>query len=340
MVRIALVGCGAVAEMAYLPALMRRQDAKLTVVADPSVERSALLAHLTGAKKTSDVMTETGLFDAAILALPHHLHGPASISLLAAGKHVLVEKPMALSLGECDQMIRAEKKSRATLAIGHMRRFVPAIRLAREFIANRNIGKILDVQIREGSIYGWPAVSDSFFQKKKAGGGVLFDLGSHILDTASWLFGPLTPLQCNHDGMGGVEADCQALLCSLDGFKIDVSMSRLRNLGASWKIQGDQGWIEFSPVNSKGNFQLENGLAHSGQIGLPEDCGTSIYEQLFDRQIGSWLESIQQAHSPFCTAEDGRRVISLIEELYRMAETSLPAWESVPEFGPSRGEGQ
>jgi predicted dehydrogenase len=335
MLRIALVGCGAVAEMAYLPALMRRQDSKLTVVADPAEQRSALLARLTGAKKTADVMTETDLFDAAILALPHYLHGPASISLLAAGKHVLVEKPMALSLSECNQMIRAEKKSGATLAIGHMRRFVPAIRLAREFIANRNIGRVLKVQIREGSIYGWPAVSDSFFQKKKAGGGVLFDLGSHILDTASWLFGPLAPVECNHDGMGGVEADCQALLRSSEGFEIDVSMSRIRDLGASWKIEGDRGWIEFSPVNSKISFQLENGFTHRGQIGLLRSCDTSIYEQLFDQQIESWIDSIRQAQPTFCTSEDGRRVISLIEELYRMANASLPCWESVPELGPS-----
>src|SRR5438093_1117178 len=100
--RVAIVGCGAVTELAHLPAAQCVRDCRITLLVDPNRARRELLARSFNVDRTAaDVASFADCFDAAIVAVPHALHAPITCELAALGKSVLVEKPMAHTAGEC-----------------------------------------------------------------------------------------------------------------------------------------------------------------------------------------------------------------------------------------------
>ena len=116
--RLAVVGCGAVAAIHHLPALSLCRSAEAVVLVDADPGRARDLAARFGVPETStDVRSLPGRVDAAIVALPNSLHAPVSIDLLRQGVHVLVEKPMALNVRECDAMIAAADRSMSSSVV-------------------------------------------------------------------------------------------------------------------------------------------------------------------------------------------------------------------------------
>ena len=169
-IRLAILGCGAVTELGHLPAIAKVADARVTTLIDTNAARRERLAAAFGVEHTAaDIDGCLNRFDAAVIALPHALHAPASIQLLKNGKSVLVEKPMALTAAECDAMIEAADAARAVLAVGLVRRFLHANQLARALIAQGFLGKIEAFDFREGNIYNWPVASDFFFRREPPG---------------------------------------------------------------------------------------------------------------------------------------------------------------------------
>ena len=120
--RIAILGCGAVTELCHLPAF-RRLERSPALLVDRDLERAQLLADGCGAAVAEHWAPHLDTFDAAIIALPHHLHANVAVELLSQGKHLLVEKPMALGGAACDAMVSAAEASRVVLAVGQVRRF-------------------------------------------------------------------------------------------------------------------------------------------------------------------------------------------------------------------------
>lgn len=152
-IRFAILGCGAATELLYLPALSRRRDARGTLLIDINAERRKQLASMFNVEYSyHDVDEYYGLFDAAVIALPNALHGTA-IKMLSQHKAVLVERPMALWVSECDDMIRAAEQTGAPLAISLKRRFIWSHRLAYLLIQGGALGRIESFDFREGYIY-------------------------------------------------------------------------------------------------------------------------------------------------------------------------------------------
>jgi predicted dehydrogenase len=123
------------------------------------------------------------------IATPVALHAPQTISALAAGKHVLCEKPMAMNYAEAQEMEAAAQQSGKTLGIAYFRRSYPKVRRALELIAQGAIGRPLLAEIqchefvRKSDFRAW------LFDPKLSGGGPLFDIGSHRIDLLNMFFG-------------------------------------------------------------------------------------------------------------------------------------------------------
>ena len=150
-----------------------------------------------------------GKVDAAVVALPNHLHAPVSVELLRQGVSVLVEKPMAINVRECDEMIAAAAAGRATLAVGLDFRFFDSSLLVRNLLRDGLLGAIRSFDLRQGVIPRWPFATDFLLRKEMAGGGVLADFGVHVLDLLLWWLGDWTAVDYRDDAVGGVESDCE-----------------------------------------------------------------------------------------------------------------------------------
>ena len=151
--RLAILGCGAVAELGHLPAQARVAGIEVTLLVDKNRARTESLARDFCVPHIADDWAATFDYaDAAIVALPHNLHAPVSAQLLRQGIHVLVEKPMALTAAECDSMIEASSQGGATLAVGLMRRFSWTGQFAKRILDEELLGPVHSFDVREGSV--------------------------------------------------------------------------------------------------------------------------------------------------------------------------------------------
>src|ERR1700730_15741819 len=122
--RLAVIGCGAVARISHLPAIRDSEFGTAEALVDLNLSRAKELAQKYDVRiSAEDYRDIVDKVDGAIVALPNHLHAPVATDLLRRGIHTLVEKPMALSCHECDQMLQAARSSGAVLAIGLEFRF-------------------------------------------------------------------------------------------------------------------------------------------------------------------------------------------------------------------------
>ena len=208
--RVALVGCGSAAEYFHLPALVSKVAASDLWFVDPSLERARALAAIAGAPASHAVAElDSGAVDAAVVAAPSDAHASLASGLLASGVHVLCEKPLATSAEDARHVVEAARTSGRTLAVGHFRRFFPTTPLVADLLARGLCGAPLRFAAEEGYVLEWEAHSDYWLDRSRAGGGVLADLGPHVLDLVrTWLGPHLTVASYRDDSLGGVEADC------------------------------------------------------------------------------------------------------------------------------------
>lgn len=174
----------------HIPALKQIPEARLVAVCDQREEVARRVAEEEAIRHVfsgyRDLLKLKSV-DAVIVGTPNAFHAPISIEALNAGKHVLCEKPMAVSEKEAGAMVRAAKKSGKVFMLALNNRFKAEIRFLKNYIARGEIGQIYYAKAafirRRGSPGGW------FSQKKYSGGGPLIDLGVHILDLVLWLMG-------------------------------------------------------------------------------------------------------------------------------------------------------
>ena len=351
-VRIALVGCGAVATVGYLPAIrrsasidlpatmgmgwqaerMKWKAAEVTVLIDRDLARAEALAAEFGIPYAcADYRAVLPDVDAAILALPHALHAPIGVEFLRHGIHVLVEKPMALNVAECDALIGAARQNGATLAVGIVRRFLPSYQFVKVALQAGLLGKIVSFDVREGAIYGWPVASDFFFRKETAGGGVLIDTGAYTMDMVQWWFGNCKSLEYFDDSMGGVEANCEINLQMEDGVQGHVELSRTRNLRNTVIVRAERGTIEMSLHTPSVSIALSDSDARVVGNVLKVDQLEPSREPFLDllrAELEDWVEAIIDRRPPSVSGEEGRKSVALIEACYGNRRTLQLPWES------------
>lgn len=183
MLKIAIVGTGAIAS-SHIKAIEANDKLKLVALCDLNEERVKALAEQRGVPyflnyKDIPLAVEC---DAVILNLPHGLHASASIFFLEAGLHVLVEKPMANTVEECDAMNEAAEKSGKKLAIAHVQRYMAVNRKIKEIIDSGELGRLCMYNEQRSINYFLPSRAPWFTSKKMAGGGIVMNYGAHAFD--------------------------------------------------------------------------------------------------------------------------------------------------------------
>jgi predicted dehydrogenase len=326
--RVAVVGCGANAAINHLPAIAAAARVEAAVLVDTAGSRAEQLARK---YKVSTVLSDYRAIedsaDAAIVALPNHLHAAATIDLLNRGMHVLVEKPMALTTSDCDAMIEAAARSGRTLAVGLEFRFFSDARFIRRFLSEGLLGRINHFDLRTGIVFDWPLESNYLFDKEKSGGGVLMDLGIHVIDLLLWWLGDCATVNYADDSCGGVESNCEIQLEFAGGAHGTVELSRTRNLRNSCIFDGERGRLAFETWSENPQFRLElNGHESylAGCLGgerLVRSC-----ESAFERQIDDFAEAIQSGREPVVNGREGRRAIQFIERCYQARRPLRLPW--------------
>jgi predicted dehydrogenase len=326
--RLGLIGCGAVAEALHLPAIRRSNLVELTAVVEQSDRRRLKIAsEYQVPLHFRDYRDLMGSVDAVIVALPNHLHASVSIHLLKKGIHVLVEKPMALNSEECRTMINAQLEGQSVLAVGLVRRFYRTTNYVKEVLDSHLLGAMTAFHFSEGTVLDWNATSNYMFRKESSGGGVLIDVGVHVLDLLQFWLGEVNAIDYFDDAMGGVEADCECRIEMKDGLKGIIELSRTRNLNNLYLFKGEKGVLEVgTSVNPSVSLHVAGAtLKLTGKI-LSDGQSDTAMTDAFVRQIDDFAESIVARRNPLVSGEIGIRSLRLVEECYHNRKLLRYPW--------------
>ena len=345
-VRTALIGCGKVGQI-HARALASLPESEFVAACDVDLPRASLVGTRFGVKPYSDVarmIDECGI-QALCIATPHPLHAGPAIEAARARVHVLVEKPLAASLNDCDLMLAAARDHRTKLGVISQRRWYEPVRRMKTAIDADKIGRpVLGVftmfSWREPSYY----LSDPWRGRwDTEGGGVLVNQSPHMIDLLAWLMDDEVAevsgywANLNHPSVA-VEDSAVAILRFRNGGlgSIVASLSQKPGLytkvhihgsnGASVGVETDRGATFIAGVSTISEPPLNDLWTIPGE----EDSLARFQAedrarfQLIDAvnhyhalQIQDFLRAILEDRPPLVTGEDGRRVVALFQAIYQ-----------------------
>ena len=198
--RWGLIGCGDIARKRVAPALRDLTDCDFVAVSRVRSKLAESFAREFGAKKwysNWQELLQDDEIEAVYVATPVDLHAVQTIAAAEAGKHVLCEKPLALNVSECAQMLAACRANNRKLGVAYYRHFYPVVARIKEVIESGEIGTPAMAQI---NAFEWfdpePHHARAWLlNKQRAGGGPMFDFGCHRIEVLTNIFGPITDVK-------------------------------------------------------------------------------------------------------------------------------------------------
>lgn len=351
-VRTALIGCGKIGGI-HAAALASLPESDFVAVCDANAERAEAFAAKCGARPFTDVgtMLRESKLQAVVIGTPHPLHAEPAVRAAEAGAHVLVEKPLAASLADCDAMLAAARKAGVYLSVISQRRWYEPVRRIKDAIDAGKIGKpVLGVFI----MYSWrdPAYYQSDPWRGKwstEGGGVLVNQSPHLLDLLHWFMGPIAEISgqwanLNHPGIEVEDTAVATIRFQSGGLgAIVASVSQKPGIHAKVTIHGSNGASVGVETDRGATF-----IAGMSTIAEPplNDVWTIPGEehrlaefQAEDRerfakldatlhyhavQIQDFLQAVRDGRPPLVSGEEGRAVVEMFAAIYRSQHEGRP----------------
>ncbi|MFO7525336.1 MAG: Gfo/Idh/MocA family oxidoreductase [Ignavibacteriaceae bacterium] len=310
-------GCGRVAENTFIPALTMSRKGKLVSLYSRDIKRSKLLAEKFGAQSfhnNFDEFLKSGI-DIVYIASENSRHYEQVIKAAKAGKHILCEKPLAITSSQAEEMIRICKDNNVHLAVNYQHRFHPLVVKARELIKDQKLGKLVSISLNFN--IDFPPSSNYRFKKDLSGGGALRDLGTHMIDLLRYLGGEIAEI----DGI----VDNLVYQSEVDDFALATVRFVKEGYGSfNVSFNSKKAFNRVEVVCHKGSMSIENLIGRkivSPKLTiLIEGEAKKAFRKRGNKQL-YLLKSIQRSliknESPSINGEDGLINMKLMEELER-----------------------
>jgi len=350
--RTAIVGCGKVGHL-HAKALSRLSESVFVAVCDTNLQRAQQFAAEYKVKAYQDVedMIAGSRVESLTVCTPHPLHAEPAVKAANAGVHVLIEKPLASSLQDCDAILNAAKRSGVKIGTMCQRRFYTPCQRIKRALEEGKLGRPI---LGSVVMYGWRDQayykSDAWRGSWKAeGGGVLVNQAPHHLDLLQWYMGPIDELFGYWDNLNHpyieVEDTALAVLRFKNGALGNIVVSNSQNPalygrvyvhgsnGASVGVQTDGGAMFIAGMSSITEPPLNDLWTVPGEQELlkewqkeDSDFFLSInpmeyYHQL---QISEFLKAVIESRDPLITGEEGRKTVEIFTALYRSQRDRKP----------------
>ncbi len=340
---IVLVGCGAVSQLFYTPALRALEAAgvlRVAALVDPSGPARAQL-HRVFADASPVVNLEAAKAPRgalAIIASPPRWHAGQTLAAIARGWHVLCEKPMAASGAEAERMILAAEAADRVLAVGHYKRFFPSSDVIKSLCApGGSLGALKNFSIAEGGPFTWPAASPGFFQRRETPGGVLLDIGVHVFDLLLWWLGTPTDFTYADDAMGGLEANARVSL-RFGAVTGTVQLSRDWATAQRYDFEFERGRVAWTVNDANGLAVTLDGapFALQGMLLAPDAAPAATNPQSFIAQLSHVAAAINNRTPVLIDGREGVRALHLIEACYARRQLLAQPWFTATETANAR----
>ncbi len=328
-IRVGIAGAGFIGAV-HAHAYKYIPDVEVVGIADPITEKAAPLAQETSSRVFRDYeeLLRAGV-DILNVALAPALHLPAALAATQAGAHVLMEKPIARTLAEADEMIAACSKAGVNLMTGFTHHFYPEMIKARELVQSGVIGKPLIVLDAMSITYSF--VLPWYRNKEIAGGGVFMCNAVHGFDRAAWAIGQKVESVCAivEPTTGTRAEDYGAALAKFDGGvqgNFFQHWGPYRSLQCELQVFGEAGMVH---VRSWDSVELMIGDQRTITHFYKPDSGLSDRSMVgMINELTEMVNSVREKRPPSVTGQDGRNGLADVLAVYESAATGQ--WVSIP----------
>ncbi|HEY5329437.1 MAG TPA: Gfo/Idh/MocA family oxidoreductase [Acidobacteriaceae bacterium] len=326
----AAVGLGIISDI-FMTACAQSRSAKVTglVTGHPADKGTRYAAQYNVPAKsiytyeTFDRIRDNPDIDAVYIGLPNSMHCEYTIRAAEAGKHVLCEKPMAISSAECRRMIDACRKANVRLMIAYRIQYDPTFARVAELIRSGALGQI---QAFDGAFPGYEPAGAWRLNRKLAGGGSLFDLGIYPLNTIRFLTGeePSTyaAMVATRDTSGRFAEMEQSIAWTMkfpSGILASCSSSYGQDGENFLRVRGDKGWLQVQPAYNYDGIRL---VAHTLQGNIDEPAmGKKPFQ--FVLEADHFASCVRNNTQPRTPGEEGLKDLLAIEAIYNSAGTPV-----------------
>lgn len=318
-IRFAVVGCGTAANHIHLPAL-RAAGVEVTVFASRSRSSAEATRDAWGSGTVADAWQD-GVgrddVDAVLIATPNAQHRDVAIVAAAAGKHVLVDKPIACTTAEADEMIAAAAAHAVVVVPFQNTRFMAPFVAAHDAVHRGMVGDLTGLRAAFGHAgpQTWAPGASWFFERAQSGGGCLIDLGVHVIDLVRFVTGDeITSVSAEVNGRtGDVETDAQLLVRMAGGAigTVHASWSSRPGPDHQLTIVGTEGTLHLDGRTPLTRFAADGPRT---RVELPTREGSPLDE---------FLAAVRGERPPSVTAADGRAAVAVVEAAYRSATDGI-----------------
>ena len=342
--KIAVIGCGTIANAQHIPAYMKNEEAEIKYFCDIIPERAenAVKKYGCGTAITDyrEALADSEI-EAVSVCTPNKMHSEITIAALKSGKNVLCEKPAARVLSEALEMQKAQHESGKVLNIGVVNRFNTNVNKIKELIDQGRLGEIYSVYISFRSHRSIPGLGGAFTTKEIAGGGVLIDWGVHFFDIVMYCCGDPkaktvsaekfcrlgNPIDSyaytdmwagppNADGICDVEEGITGLIRS-EGPVITFNGAWAQNIGEN------EMYIDF--IGDKAGIRLTYGgdfVLYGTENGMLTKTEYSVKgAQMFENEINSFIKCIKSGKKLPSHIDTNIITARLMDAIYRSADT-------------------
>lgn len=342
-IRIGIIGAGNIGGVHAQEFSNLAEQCEITAITDaylPLAKEKAATFSIPNVAESPEALIEREDVDAVIIGVPNQYHAPLAIRAIEAGKHVLLEKPMAINAVEARRIYDASRNSNVTVMMAHQMRFESVAMQIKEQVERGELGRIYTAKtgwFRRKGIPGW---GTWFTRMDQAGGGPLIDIGVHMLDLALYMMGNPKPVSVygatyaefgpkrkgigtwgkpNWDGIYDVEDLATALIKMEDGSTLSLEVS--------WAVHMDTDNTPF--IHLMGS---EGGASYKGATGklLTEKFDRPMETLLSKPETGEnertrlsrhFLECIRDGKQPITSALSGYTNNLILDAIYESSRT-------------------
>lgn len=339
-IRMGVIGCGNVAENRHLPALMNLPEVQVVAVADKDpyvLKKIRTRFKVKNHHHDYRALLDDPAIDAVAICVPAQYHIEVAIAALNAGKHVFIEKPLALSLDEVDQLMQISRESSKKVMVGFNMRWHRLVRQAKKMIQRETLGplKLIVTRLTSGNRYSQH--SPEWKKYREQGGGVLVEMAVHHFDLWRFLLQSEVEEVFATSCSGDWEDETATVTARMgNGILIASVFSEVTNASHDLEIYGQTGHLKvscyrfdglkFVPSSRlSGDFlnRIENVISFIN--GLPRLLlnffSGGDYAATYQKEWGHFIDAIQNETPLESTLEDGRRALQIL--MASLASASL-----------------
>jgi myo-inositol 2-dehydrogenase/D-chiro-inositol 1-dehydrogenase len=334
-VRVGIIGSQFISAI-HADSLQRCGHAEIVAVASPNRKHVETFARKFSIPQTftdyQKLLARPGL-DLVVIGVPNHLHCQIALDAAAAGKHIVMEKPLCLNLAEADRMIAACKKARVKLMYAEELCFAPKYVRLKQLLDSGALGQ--PTLLKQSEKHDGPHAAH-FWDVNRSGGGVTMDMGCHAIEFFRWMLGrpKIKSVYAQmstqvHGGKTGGE-DNAILIMEFENEAIgmaEVSWTKLGGMDDRAEVYGSKGvaYADLLRGNSIETYSAGGYDYAVEKAGTTKGWSFTIYEEAwnygFPQEMAHFVDCVRLDLQPLVTGEDGRTVLEVIFAAYESART-------------------